>query len=515
MARLGRRRFLAHGTLAAAGATLPLAALWSRRARAGSWGELVPDPAGVLDLPKAFSYEILESFGQAMDDGYVVPGRPDAMACFAGTDGTVVLMRNHEVSLSDASNGAYGLGEAPPEAYDELGFGGVTRVVLDATDFTRISSNLVLAGTARNCAGGPSPWGWLSCEETVDPRHGYVFACSPSASSVAPPRRIDGYGRFRHEAAAVDPETHCCYLTEDRTAGCLYRFEPHDPSEPFEGTLQAMRVVGQPQVNTSVGLRVGDVLEIEWVDLTNPTPSDDTLRVEAGALGAALVSRGEGLWYFEGAVYLCATSGGPAGLGQVFRLIDDPSGRSLELIAQSSDAAVFDFPDNITVSPWGQIFIAEDGGPAQFIRMLTDDGEVVPFARNALSSSEMAGVCFSPDGRAMFLNIQQQGVTLVITGPFSDACGTDTGEGPGSGGEADSGGAADDTGSLDTGPVTTTAAAGADEGSRAPGGLDDDGGLVGCGCSSPGSPARGAAALVGAVALGLRSRAPGKAASED
>jgi len=32
----------------------------------------------------------------------------------------------------------------------------------------------------------------------------------------------------------------------------------------------------------------------------------------------------------------------------------------------------------------------------------------------------MAGVCFDPSGRAMFVNLQQDGVTLAITGPFQE-----------------------------------------------------------------------------------------------
>ena len=47
--------------------------------------------------------------------------------------------------------------------------------------FERVSSNLVLTGTSRNCAGGASPWGWLSCEEAVEPEHGYVFLCDVEA----------------------------------------------------------------------------------------------------------------------------------------------------------------------------------------------------------------------------------------------------------------------------------------------------------------------------------------------
>ncbi|MHC8733809.1 alkaline phosphatase PhoX, partial [Arenicellales bacterium IMCC56312] len=36
------------------------------------------------------------------------------------------------------------------------------------------STNFILTGTSRNCSGGASPYGWLSCEETEEDGHGYV-----------------------------------------------------------------------------------------------------------------------------------------------------------------------------------------------------------------------------------------------------------------------------------------------------------------------------------------------------
>jgi secreted PhoX family phosphatase len=45
-------------------------------------------------------------------------------------------------------------------------------------------------------------------------------------------------------------------------------------------------------------------------------------------------------------------------------------------------------------------------------------GEVSIVASNVYNGSEFAGVCFSPDGRFMFVNLQRPGLTLVIRGPF-------------------------------------------------------------------------------------------------
>ena len=86
----------------------------------------------------------------------------------------------------------------------------------------------------------------------------------------------------------------------------------------------------------------------------------------------------------------------------------------------ASDAP--DGPDNITVSPYGGLFLAEDGEGVQHLFGITPDGESYPFARNALNESEFTGVNFSPAAGTMFANIQDPGITLAITGPFSGLC---------------------------------------------------------------------------------------------
>ena len=76
---------------------------------------------------------------------------------------------------------------------------------------------------------------------------------------------------------------------------------------------------------------------------------------------------------------------------------------------------------SMLVGPDGTAFFCEDGHDRNFVRALGADGRVFDFARNAHSRSELAGVCFSPDGGAMFVNLQSDGLTLAITGPFRHA----------------------------------------------------------------------------------------------
>jgi hypothetical protein len=423
---VGRRRWLAAAGAGVVG--VPLAAWLGSRGlrpsaplpRAGRFGAIRPDPRGVLDLLEGFTYRVIDRVGTTMSDGIEVPPRPDGMGCFDAGDGTLVLMRNHE--LPGGVLGRIAGGASTPLAYDGAAAGAVSRVVLDGTTFARRSSNLVLAGTSMNCSGGTSPWGWLSCEESREDEHGFVFLCDPAASAVQRPSRLDALGRFRHEAAAVDVASGRIYLSEDEHDGCLYRFVPHDRDEPFEGRLQALRVRGRPGTETRAW-GAGRSVEHDWVELPEGAVRGTRgraaeLRHSARARGAAQFNRGEGITIADGGVYLCATEGGARESGQIFRLDDEAEGGTLRVVASSSDPNVMDMPDNVAPAPAGGIVFVEDGPDGNFIRGVTAAGEVFDLGRNAAGSGELTGVCFAPSGRAMFVNLQVEGYTLLVQGPF-------------------------------------------------------------------------------------------------
>lgn len=414
--RIGRRALLRAGGAAAVAAALPLPYVLARRKAPPA--SLVADPAGVLDLPPGFSYRVVGRSGKPMTDGYRMPGMPDGMACFDGPGGALILMRNHEVSRVVGQGAIRPDQAAPPEAYDPTAHGGVTRVVLDARTLEKRSDNLVLTGTLRNCAGGASPWGWLSCEETSEVGHGYVFLCRTDAAKLSPPRKIASYGRFVHEAVCIDPATAIAYLTEDRDDGCLYRFVPNQPSNPFEGKLQALKLAGRDGFDTATGMKAREKHAVSWVDVTTPDSPRDDLRMQARRAGAARIRRGEGISFAGGKVFICSTTGGAAGAGQIFELDPSPTAERFSLLAESPGHGVLDCPDNIFATPWGHVLMAEDGGGDQFVRGLTPDGRVYDVARNAGSSGEIAGVCLSPDGMTMFLNLQREGLTLAVRGPL-------------------------------------------------------------------------------------------------
>ncbi len=83
------------------------------------------------------------------------------------------------------------------------------------------------------------------------------------------------------------------------------------------------------------------------------------------------------------------------------------------------DSDNYDGPDNITVSPYGGVILAEDGEGVQHLVGVTEEGKSYTMARNDQGDSEFTGPVFSPDGRTLFACIQSgPGRVFAITGPW-------------------------------------------------------------------------------------------------
>lgn len=417
-----------------------MAAPVGRSGGLAGYGALRPDPAGFLDLPEGFSYRVISRLGDAMDDGGTVPDRADGMGCFDIGNGEIALVCNHELQPRHDAGGsiAKGFGKRNGEYVP----GGTTTIVLDAVTLQVKRQFRSLGGTIRNCSGGVTPWGsWLTCEEAptgpgqpygdgLEQNHGWVFEVPANARGLVDPVPLKAMGRFNHEAAAVDPATGIVYMTEDRDDGVLYRFVPRVPGKLAEGgRLQAMVIEGLADTRnwTSAAMPVGKAFPVRWVDLDDVEAPRDDLRIRAAAKGAALLARGEGLHMGvnRGAseVFACCTSGGAKQLGQILKLMPGNAGQpdTIALFFESKSKDQFDYGDNLTVAPSGHLIVCEDQYTDvvdNHIRGITPEGKPYTLAR-LIAQTELAGGCFSPDGKWLFVNAYSPTATLAITGPWA------------------------------------------------------------------------------------------------
>lgn len=428
------------------------AALASATSPTVGLGPLIADPAGLIELPRGFSYTKFSEWGQEMDDGLLVPGMHDGMAAFPGPEGRVLLVRNHENESAWTDYSPFGkdqsrLGKIDREKIYDFGrgvlpnLGGTTTLVYNPATRELERHFLSLAGTVRNCAGGVTPWGtWITCEEVnnepethAEQDHGYNFEVRPSAEiGLVTPVALKAMGRFRHEAICVHPASGAVYQTEDTGDGLLYRFLPAVPGQlAAGGRLQALVLHDKFGADTrnwdASSFPVGRPMAVKWVDVDEVESPHHDLRLRGFGAGAALFARGEGAWWGEDAAWFAMTNGGPARLGQIFKYQpseyegtsrESEAPGTIELFAEPNDSELVSNADNLCVAPWGDLILAEDTGGTCRLVGVTPEGGFYVLARNVIPGRELAGVCFSPDGSALFVNVQKPGYTLAIHGPW-------------------------------------------------------------------------------------------------
>jgi uncharacterized protein len=425
------------------------------------YGPLVPDPNGLLALPRGFSYKIVAQSGEPVGRIAVYPSDPDGMGVFRGRGGGSILVSNHE-NIGDEP---HPVPTRPGLTYDPGAIGGTSTIIVDR-DGNRLDAYTSLAGTDNNCAGGITPWRtWLTCEEVelraggvLEKDHGYVFEVDPrseAANRGCSPIPLKFLGRYSHEAVAVDPDRHVVYLTEDALDpnGLYFRWRPprgfvgekgalHELARSRAGTtagrLQAMSCyLGNQHIrDLSIATEVGTTYRVRWVDVPDRDAVTTSVRNQFRNDEVTRSRKLEGQWWGrdgwgnEGAFFVASFARDEVGTvtphdGQVW--FYDPANRTVTLKTrfglnpQPDTEGTFDGPDNITVSPHGGLILAEDGEGIQHLVGVTTRGRAYALARNEIedpADGEFAGPAFSADGRTLFVNIYNPGYTFAITGPW-------------------------------------------------------------------------------------------------
>ncbi|TMR98682.1 alkaline phosphatase PhoX [Nonomuraea basaltis] len=374
-----RRRTFIRTVSTGLGAVAFSGAVWHDAVASVSAGESPYGPLGAPDangmaLPAGFSGRIVARSGRIVGGTLWHPA-PDGGACFA--DGTGwIYVSNSEVPL----------------------VGGASAIRFNA-DGTIDRAYRILNGTNLNCAGGATPWNtWLSCEEIF---RGRVYETDPYGGSAWPRPAM---GRFKHEAAACDPDHRVVYLTEDETDGCFYRFTPGTWGDLSSGRLDVLCGAG------------GD--SVEWRPVPDPTPGTLERQTRHQVSAARHFNGGEGCYYAAGVCYFTAK-----GDRKVWAY--DTANQTVTAIYDGT--GTLDGVDNITGRPSGDLYVAEDGGNME-INIITPDGVVAPIVRlDGQSKSEITGPAFSPDGNRLYFSSQRGtsgesagtgGITYEVTGPF-------------------------------------------------------------------------------------------------
>jgi len=373
-----RRTFLRTVSAGLGAVALP-GSLWQRAAVASvapgesPYGPLGPPGADGLALPAGFTGRVVARSGRLVGGTLWHPA-PDGGACFPDGDGWIYVS-NSEVPL----------------------IGGASAIRFRA-DGSIARAYRILDGTNLNCAGGRTPWNtWLSCEEIF---RGRVYETDPYGEHVARPR--PAMGRFKHEAAACDPDRRVVYLTEDEEDGCFYRFVPSTWGDLSSGRLEVL-CGGDPVV---------------WRPVPDPTPGVLQRQTRHQVSEARHFDGGEGCHYAGGVCYFTAKGDRKVWAYDAVRE---------KLFSVYDGGGTLDGVDNITGAPTGDLYVAEDGGNME-INIITPDGVVAPVVRvDGHPRSEITGPAFSPDGSRLYFSSQRganggaaglDGVTYEVTGPF-------------------------------------------------------------------------------------------------
>ncbi len=381
---MDRRSFLrggavAAGVMAVGGSvwTDALAAPLTAQPGDSPYGPLLaPDRHGV-HLPTGFASRVLARTGATVGRTYVWHGAPDGGAVFPTDVGGWVYVSNSEIG--NAAGGAGAIRFAANGAIE--------------------TAYRILRGTNRNCSGGATPWNrWLSCEETD---RGYVFECDPYGRLAAV--RRPAMGRFKHEAAAVDPVRKVVYMTEDERDGCFYRFRPTRFPDLSAGVLEVACPGGTPDA-------------VVWKRVPDPLATSVVTRNQVA--GARRFNGGEGAHYDRDVCYF-TTKGDN-------RVWGYDAARGVMTLVYAPDLVTAGTPvlrgvDNVTVSRLRDVYVAEDGDNLE-INMIRG-GIVSPVVRLVgHDGSEIAGVAFNPAGDRMYFSSQRGtnglGITYEVRGPF-------------------------------------------------------------------------------------------------
>ena len=243
--------------------------------------------------------------------------------------------------------------------------------------------------------------------------------------------RKPALGSFPHEAVAIDPIHHACYMTEDGGNQRFWRFvsDESDLSDDNgvtrmgleSGTLQVLSIQGFEDGGYPEAADARSPQPVTWetVDIdTSGRVLFPTFQNDETTQGTRFAG-GEGIWYYEIPEALRQTPAGGSvptrgvmffatkGDNRVWAY--DIENQLIEIIYDNDNMQMetgFDQVDNVVVSPSGDVLVAEDGALMRLV-VVVPNGQAKLLMQITKGGSEITGPAFTPDGSRLYFSSQR------------------------------------------------------------------------------------------------------------
>jgi uncharacterized protein len=416
------RRLLIGSVLAGA---LTAAALFAATAGPAQTGPIVPDPAGIINLPAGYTYSVLSTACvdqvQSTESGGTFPMPEDF-------DGNVLfnagnefwLLSNHELTQPRPGDfqgdaGKCNVPEQTPGDDDSDGSGSISRLVLAKDGTTVLRRELITTGLHNLCAVAETPWKtYLTNEEfpfinDPDLRSGWAWEVDPETGDAT---RLTAMGRFSHEQMARAGGS--WYLTDDRgDARFLYKFVPDRGGDLSSGKLYGLAFNRATMTGT-------------WIGPLNPLDPDSDMRARGFQPSVWGFVKHEGIVSTAGAhagggnALLMSESGaGAQDPGRIWRFTHLGGDTMRGEVLVEGDWARLARPDNLRMNDAGDAFFMEDHSSGDFNNPGTggmNEIWILPRgeegAQNLIlfatlpNRTEPTGPWFSFDNELLYLSVQ-------------------------------------------------------------------------------------------------------------
>lgn len=321
-----------------------------------------------------------------------------------------------------------------------------------------IAGSFKAIGTVGNCAGGQTAWGtFLTCEENYDTYYGENVRGADGKYTYHPPslhwtdhypyptqhygwvvevnpmtgeaKKLVSLGRIAHECATFTQSKAgkaVVYTGEDAENECLYKFISDSATSLERGEL----FVANLEKGEWLSLDIRRQPELAKV-FSNQTEVQIHLRDAAKIVGGTPLDRPEDIEInpLTGDVIISLTNNKPKGNyhGSLLRIREegnDPGSKKFtaDTLLTGGAETGFTCPDNLGFDAKGNLWITSDmagmhkepytafGNNSLFVVPVSgpEAGKVIRVA-NAPMDAEFTGICFSPDGKTLFLSVQHPG----------------------------------------------------------------------------------------------------------